>query len=111
MSINTSQSVERGLFTDLIFEAEFMRSNLTVARFKQKLAAIFDVEPDSIDTATVTSAWGNESTSVVTFSRSGTEYLVMAAFAGVNGTRQQSGDAARGYLAVNAEDWEMVDQE
>ena len=94
-----------------IFEAELDRSNLTVEWFTIQLAALFEVSPASIDASLSIANWGGQSTPVATFEWLGTPYLVMTAFAGVDATREESGDAARAYLAANAEDWESTDQE
>lgn len=85
-----------------IFEALFNEGNLTIARFKQRLGAIFSVDPATIDHATQQTQFGP----VVTFSRSGTDYLRFLLFGGVGASWMKSGDECRAYLAVNAAEWE-----
>ena len=90
-----------------IFEAMFSQDTLTVDAFKNRLAAIFDVDAQTIDHAlTTTSFGGTYDTPIVTFSRTGTHYLKLALFAGTAATWMQSGDEARAYIAAHVEDWE-----
>ena len=91
-----------------IFEAEFLKENLSVQWFVDNLAALYGVAPGSIVTSVVQAGWGGESTPVVSFLLNGEKYLVMVAFGGVNVTHEQSGAAARGYLAANIGDWETA---
>jgi len=91
-----------------IFEALFNENALTVDAFKQKLGALFGVDPDTIDHSVIMRDYaGNGSrTPIATFSRGGTDYLRFAAFAGVPSDRSESGDECRAYLAANAAEWE-----
>jgi hypothetical protein len=90
----------------VILEALFNENNLTVARFKQRLGAIFSVDPATIDHATQQASFADGMTPVVTFSRSGTDYLRFAIFGGAGTAWMESGDECRGYLAVNRDEWE-----
>ena len=90
----------------VIFEALFNENNLTVARFKQRLGAIFGVDPETINHSTNQLDFAGFGTPVVTFSRGGTDYLRFALFGGVGATWMESGDECRGYLKANQEDWE-----
>ena len=92
-----------------IFETLFDEDTLTSDAMKQRLGTIFGVNPATIDHATVTQDWGGQSTPVVTFSRSGTDYLRMAVFGGVDATWAESGQAARAYLAANVAEWGEVE--
>lgn len=89
-----------------IFEALFNEDNLTVAKFKQRLATIFGVDPATIDHASITRHFADGDTPVVTFSRAGTDYLRFALFGGAGAAWMQSGDECRGYLATNRDEWE-----
>ena len=90
-----------------IFEALFSDQALTVDAFKTRLAAIFDVDAETIDhTITTTSFAGTHDTPIATFTYSGTDYLRMALFGGLSATWLESGDETRAYLAANAEAWE-----
>ena len=89
-----------------IFEALFNTDHLTVAAFKNRLAAIFDVDPETITSSLQTHTWDSRPTPIVTFSRAGTDYLRFALFGGPDATWSQSGQEARAYIAVNLERWE-----
>ena len=89
-----------------IFEALFDADHLTVDAFKARLAAIFDVEPAAIDHSLGSHTFDTLPTPVATFSYSGTDYLRLALFGGPSATWQQSGDEARAYLVLYAEQWE-----
>jgi hypothetical protein len=92
-----------------IFEALFNEDNVTVQAFKNRLGAIFGVDPGSIDHATQRVTFAARQTAVVTFSRSGTDY-VRVAFFGYGGgswpTWEQSRVECVAYLAANAAEWE-----
>ena len=89
-----------------IFEALFNADMLTVDAFKQRLAAIFGIEPETIDHTLTIFHFGPGSTPVVVFSRDGTDYLRMALFGGPDATWEESGDECRAYLALYSEEWE-----
>lgn len=91
----------------VIFEALFNETNLTVARFKQRLGAIFSVDPATIDHTTQNASFAGGTTPIVTFSRGGTDYLQFALFGGMGAAWMDSGDECRGYLAANREEWEL----
>ena len=63
-----------------IFEALFDESNLTVAKFKNRLGSIFGVDPAAIDHSIITRHFSEGNTPVVTFSYLGTDYLRFAPF-------------------------------
>lgn len=90
----------------VIFEALFNEDDLTVAWFKQRLGAIFDVDPETIDHDLSNVTFVARQTPVVVFSRSGTDYLRMALFGGPGTTWEQSRIEAIGYLAANRAEWE-----
>jgi len=92
-----------------IFEALFNEDNLTVDAFKQRLGAIFGVSPVTIGHTTVGQSFAGGTTPVVTFHRTGTDYIRFALFGGVGATWMQSGDECRGYLAANSAEWEPAE--
>jgi hypothetical protein len=83
----------------VIFEAVFDEDALTIQAFKARLTAIFGV--DAIDHSV-----SGTPTPVITFSKGGTDYIRVVLFGGVGATWQDSGDAARAYLATNSAEWE-----
>lgn len=89
----------------VIFEALFNTDNISVQAFKNRLANIFSVDPDTVDDATQQTAYGP----AVTFSRGGTDYLRFLLFGGAGATWQESGDACRAYLIANAAEWEPAE--
>ena len=90
-----------------IFEGMFAEDTLTVEKLKGWLANIFSVSPVTIGTTVENRDWGGQTTPVVTFFRSGIDYVRMALFAGTDASWSESGDAARGYLSsANREAWE-----
>jgi len=89
-----------------IFEALFDDAMLTVQAFKDRLGAIFGVDPATIDHNLTVFHFGNGDTPVAVFSHSGTDYLRMALFGGPEATWQESDDERRAYLALYAEQWE-----
>lgn len=91
----------------IILEALFDEDNLTIAKFKDRLASIFGVAAGDIGHATVQRSFAGGTTPVVTFSYAGTDRLRFALFGGVGAAWQESGDECRGYLALNVDDWEV----
>ena len=89
-----------------IFEALFDEDTLTVAAFKNRLALLFVVNPDTIDTSLQGHTFDTLVTPVVTFSRTGTDYLRLALFGGPSATWAESGVECRAYLALYAGQWE-----
>ncbi len=90
----------------VILEALFNEDNLTVDVFKDRLGAIFSVNPATIDHSTLTPTFDSRPSPVVTFSRSGIDYIKFCLFGGVGATWQQSGNECRAYLAANRAEWE-----
>jgi hypothetical protein len=88
------------------FEAAFNEDNLTVTAFKARLAAIFGVDPATIDHSTQSVTFAIRPTPVVTFSRGGTDYLRMAPFGGPGATWDESRVEVLAYLAANRSEWE-----
>ena len=88
-----------------IFEARFEEAALTVDAFKDRLAAIFDINRDAIDHDLTTVRYGSGSTTIAVFQHGGTDYLRMALFGGLLSTWHESGDECRAYLALHAEEW------
>lgn len=90
-----------------IFEALFNEDSLTVDAFKQRLGAIFGVDPATIDYAAASQTFAVLPTPIVTFSRNATSHLRVALFGGVGAEWMQSGDECRAYLALYQEQWEL----
>lgn len=89
-----------------IFEAAFQESALTVTAWKSRLASIFGVSPVTIGSSTVNQSFAGGTTPVITFFRSGIDYIRVALFGGVNADWMESGNECRGYLAFYADEWE-----
>ena len=89
-----------------IFEAAFNEAVLTVDAFKQRLGAIFGVDPATIGHALTSVTFAERATPVVVFSRGGTDYLRMALFGGPAATWEQSRIEVLAYLAANRAEWE-----
>ena len=89
-----------------IFEAAFNEDNLTVDAFKARLAAIFGVDPVTIDHRLQSVTFDSRPTPIATFSHSGTDYLRMALFGGPGATWEQGRIEVLAYLAVNRDEWE-----
>ena len=96
-----------------IFEALWDEEKITIEAFENRLGAIFEVNPDSIDHATQRVTLAVRETAICTFSRNGTDYLRVAFFGYPGGedwpTWNESGDEARAYLLANLEEWEAED--
>ena len=90
----------------VLFEASFDEEVLTIDVFKDRLGSIFDVDPDTILHSVDILYFFDVGTPVVTFSRTGTDYLKVALFGGVGSTWQQSRREVQGYLLANLEDWD-----
>ena len=89
-----------------IFEALFNEDNLTVQKFKKRLASIFSVDEDDIEHSTNVVSFADGSTPIVVFSYGVTNYLRFALFGGISATWMESGDECRAYLAAYIEQWE-----
>lgn len=90
-----------------IFEALWNPANITVDAFKQRLGAIFEVDPASIDHALATHPFTpTRTTTIVTFSRTGTDYLRVALFGTLGSSWPDSGAEARAYIALHLEEWD-----
>ncbi len=90
----------------LIAEALFDEDNLTVAKFKQRLANIFGVNISSIGHSIINHSFGGGTTPVVTFDYNGVDRLRVVLFGGTGASWNESGDEVRAYLANNKDDWE-----
>ena len=90
-----------------IFEALFNEDNLTIPKFKQRLANIFSVDENTIDHSSQQQTFDTLPTPIVTFSRAGTNYIRFAAFGGVGATWEQSRQETLAYLAANMVEWEV----
>jgi hypothetical protein len=90
-----------------IFEAAFDQDNLTVEKFKNRLAAIFGVDVADIDHSTTSQSFSpGGDTPIVTFSHGGEEKIRVALFAGAGAAWQESRAETLGFLEANQADWE-----
>ena len=92
-----------------IYEALWEEENITIDTFKQRLATLFGIDPDSIDSSVNPVTFATLPSAVVTFSRNGTDYLRTVFFGYAGGEFpgwQESGDECRAYLKLYADDWE-----
>ena len=85
----------------IIFEGKFNDDEWNAESIKNKLANIFNVDPDLIEANSQTTQYGP----VVTFSRSG-DKLRLIAFGGLLATWKESHNQVKAYLAENKTDWE-----
>lgn len=88
-----------------IFEATLDTTALTVAAWKARLAAVFNVSAASITSVVQTPGFGAGTSTLVTFGRAGTDYIRACVFGGVNATKRQSRDECWAYLAANRDVW------
>ena len=91
-----------------IFEAKFNEDYLTVDRFKAFLANTFGVAAGQIGNANSSVTLAGRSTPLITFSRSGTNYIRVALFGGVGATWEQSRNAVLAYLDSARAEWDAV---
>ncbi len=89
-----------------IFEALFNQDHLTIQVWKTRLAALFGVDPATVDHTVITRHFATGDTPVVTFSRGGTDYLRIALFGGIGAQWHDSGHECRAYLMANSAQWE-----
>ena len=96
-----------------IFEALFQEENISIEAFKKRLGAIFDISWVTIGHSVGQQTFDVLPTAIVTFSRTGVDYLRMAIF-GYDGTTwpewMQSGDEARAYLALHRDLWDTSER-
>lgn len=90
-----------------IYEALFLPNNLTVAKTKRRLGIIFGVSPATIGASLISVDFAGFATQVITFSRSGTDYLRMAIFGGSGSSYAESQAEVKGYLVANSTEWEI----
>lgn len=84
-----------------IFEAEFDEDNFSVLALRTRLAALFGVPLAQVTSATSNPASGT----LLTMSYQSVARVRFLFFGGASATYAQSGDAARAYLAANAQAW------
>lgn len=93
-----------------IFEALFATDDISIEAFKKRLGSIFGVSWVTIGHSVNIVEFSALPTAVVTFSRTGTDYIRMAIF-GYAGedwpSWRQSGDECRAYLALHRAEWEV----
>ena len=95
-----------------IYEALWEKDKITIQAFKNRLGAIFGVDPDSIDHSVNQVVFAVRDSAVVTFSRTGTDHIrvVFFGYAGDDDwpNWDESGDEARAYLNLYQEEWDEV---
>ena len=89
-----------------IYEALFDFDNLTIAKTKQRLGAIFGISPVTIGHSVTETAFADFQTTIVTFSRAGTDYIRMALFGGSGCDYMCSHAEVLGYLFSNPDQWQ-----
>lgn len=89
-----------------IFEANFNEDALNVETFKRRLGDKLGVSWATIAASTQIVHFAGGNTPVVTFSRTGTNYLRVALFGGIGATWEESRLECLGYLKANAAEWE-----
>ena len=93
-----------------IFEALWNENAITIDAFRQRLATLFNIDPETIDHDVSLFTFAARQSAVVTFSRNGTNYLRTVFFGYAGGddwpTWNESGDEARAYLRLYQEEWE-----
>jgi len=94
-----------------IFEALFDEATVSIQAFKDRLGTIFGIEAATINHAVQQVVFSARESAVVTFSRSGTDYL-RAVFFGYDGATWPAWDESRAectmYLQNHAVEWESV---
>lgn len=92
----------------VIFEALFDEDVLTVDAFRQRLGTIFGISWVTIGTDITVYSFSGGNTPVVTFSRSGIDYIRVGLFGGIGATWEESHQEVLGYLANNQLAWQGV---
>ena len=91
--------------TQAIFEALFDDAQLSVATFKQLLAAEFDRDPGEIASRRQDTTLAAEPSPFWTFSYNGTDYFRVGVFGGLGASREQSRQEAQQYIQNQPSDW------
>ncbi len=89
-----------------IYEALFDFDQLSIAKTKSRLGVIFDVDPATIGSDVTETSFAGFETKVITFSRSGTDYIRMALFGNTGSGYVESYAEVVGYLVENRSEWE-----
>ena len=93
----------------VIFEALFDAENLTIAKFKTRLAALFGVSVGDITANTIQQTYKTEATDIATFKYQDDNKVRFAAFAGVGSTWTQSKTEAKAFIDANLDAWEPAE--
>lgn len=89
-----------------IYEALFDFGQLTIAKTKTRLGAIFGISPVTIGHTVTETDFAGLATLVITFSRTGTDYIRMALFGGLGSSYEDSHAEVLGYLFANLDQWQ-----
>lgn len=92
-----------------ILEMLFDEDDLSIAAFRQKLAATFGVQAGNIGVVQTQREYGWSWTPIWTFSRNSVSYFRVALFGGVGADWQQSRDACANYLRRNSNEFDQND--
>ncbi len=93
----------------IILEALFNADNLTILKFKTRLAALFAVSVDDITANTIQQTYQTIATDIATFKHLGDNKVRFAAFAGVGSAWAQSKTEAKAFLDDNRAAWEPAE--
>ena len=96
--------------TLVIFEAAFDTDTLTIDAIKNRLANIFNVDPDLITHATTQHTYDTIPTTIVTFRYTGADRFRLAALGGLGATWPQSGREAIALIASDPTAWETPEE-
>jgi hypothetical protein len=88
-----------------IFEAMFREDNLTINKFKNWLAVVYNVEVPDIDHAAQQISFAGHASMIITLSYGIQDRIRVAVFGGVGCDYLVSNAEVRGYLAANREAW------
>ena len=89
-----------------IYHGNWSAEDWSIDAMKQRLGGIFGVSWVTIGHSTQERSFAEgTSTRIVTFSRSGTDYLRMCEFGGVGASLPDGNAEVLGYLRANAADW------
>ncbi len=93
----------------IIYESKFDTAEVSLEAFKQMLADEFGVDVGDIETVMTAADYAGIGTTIWQFNYSGQERFKVERFGTGGATWMESGDEARGYLALYRDLWEPED--
>ena len=90
----------------MIFEAEFSKGDLTVSKFKNRLANILNIDASAINFLITSETYNTNPSRVVIFNRRWVDYFKVIIFGGIDATWEESGNECRAYLSRYKGLWE-----